>query len=51
MLATKKNLRQGFRRKLPAILMNESRLLREYWPSEDFQRRAAAILAAGQLPL
>jgi len=51
MLASKKNLRHGFRRKLPAILTNESKLLREHWPSEEFQRRAAAHLTADKLRL
>ena len=49
MLAMKKNFRLAFRLKLPAVLKQESKLLRETWPSEEFQRRAAAVLSGGQL--
>lgn len=49
MLSMKKNFRLAFRLKLPAILKQESKLLRETWPSEEFQRRAAAVLSSGQL--
>lgn len=47
----KKQMRAPFRRKLPAALKQESELLRESWTSDEFQSRAARILANRELLL
>lgn len=41
--------RAALRRDLPAVLKEESQLLRQSWISEDFQRRAKQLFDSGDL--
>ncbi|XP_057373967.1 uncharacterized protein LOC130694877 isoform X2 [Daphnia carinata] len=48
-LPIKRMSRAALRRDLPAVLKEESQLLRQSWISEDFQRRAKQLFDSGDL--